>query len=124
MQKCANMETKDEKQTNFFQQEAERLERERAEFNEKNGYRDFLSLPRGLNVVEFYDEEPTENSTYKDRFNFHVKYNGKEYDWSINRKAPLYRELISYLSKGIRKFEVLRSGTGLETRYEITESRE
>jgi hypothetical protein len=117
--KGANMETKDEKQTNFFQQEAERLETERAAYNAEHGYRDFLSLPRGVNIVEFFAEVPVENAVYKDRLNFHVSFNGKEYDWSIHRKSPLYREIISSLSKGVRKFEILRSGSGLETRYEV-----
>ena len=119
MEKQENKTNGNGEAAEFFGREAERLAKERAEFIAENGYREFLTLPKGLHTIRFLDEVPKPNKTYEGRVNFGVVYNGKEYDWSINTKSPMYADIIRELAAGHHVFEVLRSGSGMETRYEI-----
>lgn len=104
----------------FTAAESTRLTAERKQRAAEKGLRDFLKLPRGLHVVQFIDEVPVPNALYPERMNFAVKYDGKEWAWSISVKSPMYRQLVECLASGENTFEVLRSGEGLATRYELT----
>ena len=96
-----------------------RLEAEAKEALKEMGYADFLRVPEGTTNIQFIDQPPRVNDKFTNRLIFRVSADGKEYDWSVNTRSPLYRDIMSALSDGHTKLAVLRVGEGMDTRYSV-----
>lgn len=110
--------------TAFAEAEKQRIEAEKADRMAAQGYREFLKIPEGETAVEFKNEEPRPNSLYPDRVVFYVRSiaEDKEYDLSISKNSPLYRDIIAHLAQGHMNLKIVRFGmTKQDTRYRVTQ---
>ena len=96
-----------------------RLEAEAKEALKEMGYADFLRIPEGATNVQFVDQPPRVNDKFTNRLIFRVSVDGKEYDWSVNTRSPLYRDIMAALAQGHTGLAVLRVGEGMDTRYSV-----
>ena len=79
-----------------------------------------MKFPEGAAaIIEFYNTKP-KDSRFAGRVVFRILYEDKEYDWTVSRFNPIFKEIVDLLGKGVRKMQVTRAGTTKEdTRYEI-----
>ena len=104
----------------FVEKENERIENEKQESLLNNGYAPFFKIEEGESIIEFLDVEPRNNDKYDNRIIFRVLNNSIEYDLSVNKKSPLYNDIIKHLKNGATKLRILRVGTSREdTRYSV-----
>ncbi|MEM3845058.1 MAG: hypothetical protein QXU98_05095 [Candidatus Parvarchaeota archaeon] len=104
----------------FAQMELERIEKERAEALEQKGYKPFYKIKEGTHVLEFSKEvEPRTNILFPGRSILRVKaQDGQEYDVSVSRAGPLYKDIMKNLAAGNFKLQIQRIGTGIkDSRY-------
>ena len=115
-----------EKQTNLFGESVstwkERFDADRKKAIEDKGLVDFWKLPKGTTEFEVRPEPVrTVQSKFGERLGFAITVDGEDKELVVNRKCPLAREIIEGLIGGKTSFKVLRSGSGLDTRYELLE---
>lgn len=104
----------------FAAAEAQRLEEERQKAMEEHGYAPFWTMAEGTHIIEFADAMPRENNLYPDRPIFRVKIGSEEWDYSISKRSPLYREVMQHLADGEFRLSITRIGTGKsDTRYKV-----
>jgi hypothetical protein len=107
----------------FFHDEAERIETDRKAVMAEKGYREFFSLPVGQTTMILHKSVPRiTKGDYGERKVFRIHQDGKEYDFAINPRSPIYREVIKRLSATTEKsitLTIVRAGEGKQTRYSI-----
>lgn len=102
---------------NMFNEEQEKLRAER--FKEK-GYLPFLNFPEGLTPITLLKEVPkTFESRNGERWLFAVMNKGKDFNWSLNPRNPVVRQLLTYLNEAPIDLHVIRVGQQAQTRYTI-----
>ena len=100
--------------------EKARLEKERRDFMESKGYKDFFRPQIGSTTVTLLGKIPrATKSDYGTKQAFRVEVEGISYDWSINPRSPIYRQLVSRLATAPQTFELIRTGEGKSTRYDL-----
>ena len=103
-----------------IEEEVNRVEKEKQEAFDKKGLKTFWAPSKGENLVEILPvpiKESKFENTLKKVFRVNVK--GKEFDWSLNPKNPIYRDIIREMKAGTMIFNVLKTGDGPSTRYEL-----
>lgn len=114
-----------EKQENlkeFADVEQKRLDAEREQRLKDNGYAPFFTIHDGESaILQFSDIAPRENDgKYGTRMVFSVMdTNNVAFDYSVNPRSPLYRELIENISGGHTKLKITRVGEGVDTKYSV-----
>lgn len=112
----------------WVQTEQERIEKQQAE---RQTYADTWTPPIGKTKVTIpLNQTVREADTrYGIRKVIKVTVNGKEMDWMINPAGPLWHGgkegngLIQFLADGKNTLNIIRAGTGRQTRYSITEAK-
>ena len=107
----------------FLEQEKQRLDAEKERRMAEGGLRDFLKIKEGETMVEVKPEPARVNKTYPERFVFHVRSitEDKEYDMSVNKDSPLYRDVVDNMIAGHLNLKIVRIGTTKsDTRYKVT----
>lgn len=122
------VETEDEYMAglaDFIKNENQKLEQEARDFKEKNTFPGFWVPNKGENSFEItLDQEPRQKDFGNGlRKIFRIQVSGKDFDWAINPKNPVYRELLQRLGKGQNSFVLLCTGSGKETRYEFLDKK-
>ena len=108
----------------WYDVEAKRLEDERQKCLVEKGLNPFLKMERGENHLTLVDIDKPPRSVYDEKFNretkiFKVVVDGKEMDWRVNPKNPIYREIVNAIRNGTLELVVLQEGQGNATRYTI-----
>ena len=114
----------------WAQERAKKGAEERKARSAEKGYEEFLKLPNGTSTLEFVEgEEPRElTGAYGPQTVFKVRYqpkggNLKVYDWAVsNRSYSLLQAVVGLLAQGVTQINVTRIGSGMDTRYEVTEA--
>ena len=104
----------------YAENETKRMDAEKAQRIAEKGYKPFLKIEDGAEVILHVplDQTPRDNTKYVGRKVFRVIKDGEELDWSIGTNTPLYRELMALLAQGKADMKVVRHGAGREdTRY-------
>ncbi len=115
--------TGDTKLQDFATAEVQKLAEQKQKRMEEKGYKPFWSMPEGTYIIEFANEMPRDNPAYTDRPIFRIKVDGEEYDYSINRNSPLYRDIMQNIMNGNYKLSITRIGTGKsDTRYKVVKA--
>ena len=103
----------------WFAAEKAKLDAEQKESLAKAGLKPFIKISRGENIVEILSPKtpPRDfNGEYGNRKIFRVRQNGNEYDWGVNPRSPVFREIVTALSEGKTVLTILREGSGKEVR--------
>jgi hypothetical protein len=107
----------------YFQSEKERLE---ANYQEKlANYRKFFNPRVGeTKMLVHYAKPRTIETKYGTRKVFEISVDEDDYDFTVNEKSPLYRDLIQRLAQAKEAIDIIlvRTGTGKSTRYSIKEA--
>lgn len=109
----------------YIEAEKARIEQERSDAMLDNGFAPFMSIKEGTTTLTFsMDIMPRESKNYPDRSIFRVSQDNTEYDLSVNRKSPLYKDIVDNLSNGKTTMTITRIGTGrTDTRYKVESMR-
>lgn len=110
--------------TDFFTTELQQLQDEQQQRALDHGYADFYTAPVGETAMTVKYQVPRSIETqYGPRRVFRIIVDGTEYDFSVNKRSPLYRYLIRSLAetKKDMNFILVRTGTGKATKYDIKE---
>ena len=106
--------------SDWINQESEILELEQKEFNENSGNVSYWKIPVGSTEITVDTATPVKDSNFPDKKELHIFIDGTEMIWTINRKSPMYREVIHALKDGKTRFKVIRVGTDAKnTRYDL-----
>jgi len=119
------MTTEQTEQTKLWaQEEAKRLTQERAQKMKEKGYREFYNWRKGENRFEIVLSEATReiDGTYGKQKVFAAKSDGVIYDLAVNVKSPAYRIIVNGIAEGKSNYNILKSGEGKETKYELLEA--
>lgn len=104
----------------FLDTETVRIEGERQDLLSEKGYAEFLKLESGETRVKFMPSIPRfVEGSFGDRRAFRVIVKDKEYDWSVNPRSPMYRQLIELLRRAPVEVKIIRVGEGKNTRYDL-----
>ena len=113
-----------QKQINeYFKSEKKRLKAKR-QVNVKD-YREFFKAPVGETHMTIKYQVPRNIETkYGARKIFRIIVDKTAYDFTVNEKSPLYRDLIHSLAdaKGDVEIVLVRTGNGKSTRYNVKEA--
>ena len=118
-------ETNTAEQTkSWAQKEIERLDQERAQKRKEKGYRDFYNWRKGENHFQVILSEPTReiDGKYGKLKIFAAKAGDGIFDLAVNVNSQAYRIVVDGLANGKTRFNILKSGEGKETRYELLEA--
>jgi hypothetical protein len=120
-------ETRGEKvmanETNYYKEEAARIDAERKEAMKNKGIEPLFKFPQGETRVKLdATKRPEDGEVQGRKFKiFELEANGKVVRTGISIRSPLYREFINKLAAGKLEFVVIRMGEALNTRYSIKE---
>jgi len=104
----------------FLNNELDTLETERQGMLTEKGYAEFLKLESGETQVTFQPVIPRlVEGSFGDRRAFRVTVHGTEYDWAVNPRSPMYRQLLVLLKKAPVTVKIIRVGEGKSTRYDL-----
>ena len=105
----------------WIEEEKAKLDKEREDFLESMGFEPLFKFPQGETRVKVSPaKEPKEVKIADRKIKvFDVEVDGKTVSVGISQKSPLYREILSQLINRKYEFIVIRTGTGLATRYAI-----
>jgi len=113
----------------WAQKSAQKQAEERKARSAEKGYEEFLKLPNGTSTLEFVGDEPREvTGNYGPQTIFKVKctlkgVGEKTYDWAVSNKSySLLQAVVGLLAQGVTRINVTRIGSGMDTRYEVTEA--
>jgi len=115
-------QTKEEQQT-WLQIEAEKLEAKEQERERLDGL--ILEEDKTTEFEIVVGEKPFERWDDSDngviKVIIPVKQDGKEFNFWLNSKNPIYFEIIKRLREGQRVFKILRTGKKKQTRYKLVD---
>ena len=104
----------------WINQESEILELEKQENMEKFGNVTYWKIPIGSTDITVDTATPVKDNNFPDKKELHILIEGEEKIWTINRKSPMYREIIHALKEGKTKFKVIRVGSTVsDTKYDL-----
>lgn len=104
----------------FLDTEEDKIEIERQGALAEKGYAEFLKLESGETKVKFLPIIPRlVQGGFGDRRAFRVVVANKEWDWAVNPRSPLYRQLLILIRKAPVEVKIIRVGEGKNTRYDI-----
>ena len=84
----------------YFKSESERLESERQKRIRDKGYAEFFKAPVGETRMTVKYQKPRDiESKYGSRKVFRISVDGKEYDFTVNEKSSLYRNLVRSIDR-------------------------
>lgn len=116
------MSKEKEKLDKWLLQEQQRIKKERQDYMDTHDMKQFFRPAKGSSKIELLRKMPrTVKGSFGDREAFRIRTeDGVEWDWCVNRKSPLYRDLINRMRLNVDlKFELIRTGDGKSTRYDI-----
>lgn len=98
-----------------------RLEKERKDFMDKKGYKEFFRPDIGETTVTLLPHIPRniKSGQYGVREAFRIAVDGVELDWAVNPRSPVYRALVEHLEVAPVEFKLIRTGEGKSTRYSL-----
>lgn len=107
------------------QQEQIRFDRQKAMAD--RGMKDFYKFEEGTTEFLLEPTIPRErDGTFGKQSIFRIKVGGIEYDWSINHKSPVYRQIIGdgvkdkgFLLQAPMKAKLVKVGEGQKTRMTL-----
>jgi hypothetical protein len=116
-----NPKEEDQKLDLFLTEELEKIEKERRESLAEKGYADFLKLEIGETKLTLQPAIPRliTGGGFGDRRAFRVTLKDQEYDWPVNPRSPMYRQMLELLKKAPIQISVIRVGEGKNTRYDL-----
>ena len=81
----------------------------------------YLQLEEGVTTVTILgdDVELRENKFGKEQYYFKARIDKTEGVWTITKNSPLAKQVLTHLAAGRRKLQVVRAGTGQDTKYSI-----
>ena len=101
----------------FVAAEKAAQEKQRAEYLDGSGYRDFIKWDVGSTTFTLESTIPRDHDSFgKPVKVFQIIIDEEEYDWSVNPRSPMYGDILDKLEAG-GKGVLTRVGLGLETRY-------
>jgi len=100
--------------------EAEQLELEKQENMNKMGMIPFWKAPQGETIIEVMSEHPPEDSNFAGKKDIHLLIDGEEKKWTVSKRSPIYREIVTAVANGQQKFKLIRVGLKADdTRYSL-----
>lgn len=111
--------------TNWIKTEKTRLEKERQEYLATHPS-DYWTCPQGTSNIKFnIDELPQiEDTGFGKKARLHITVDGQDKIWSVTVNSPLWRELLDYFEQNITTLDIVRAGTGRQTRYSAINPKE
>lgn len=104
----------------YLDEELNRIETERREAMSDKGYAPFAKLGVGETKLTLQPIIPRMiKGGFGDRKAFKITISGIEYDWAINPRSPMYRQLLVLLRTAPIEITVIKVGEGKNTRYDI-----
>jgi len=111
----------------WAKEEQEKLNEQRRQALEQKGKFPYITIPEGVTELELLSEIPQKyTDPYgKERAGFIVVKDGEKYTWGVPVASSQYRQLINIIANGYlfengkTKIQVIRTGTGKNTRYSI-----
>jgi len=115
------LNTKNKELDRFLNEEMIRLDQEKKQLYETKGMREFAQFEQGETKIALIPMTPklNEKGQYGVRRVFRIAMGGKEYDWGINPRSPMYRELLKRLQDNMLEFTVIKIGEGKATRWSV-----
>jgi len=109
--------------TSWAQDEVKKLDQERADKRKEKGYREFYNWRKGENKFQIIVSEPMReiDGKFGKQKIFAAKAGEETVDLAINVKSPVYRIVLRGVAEGKTKFNILKSGDGKDTKYELLE---
>jgi hypothetical protein len=113
-----------EKQIAWIAKKKEELAQKQKENRQKKGMLELYNMPIGETeiTVDISKEPRAAETKFGTRDVITIDVNGEPHDWMMNPNSPLYRELLEKISEGKAHMIIVRSGTGIQTRYSIKEA--
>ena len=106
----------------FVEVESKKLDEDKKKWAENKEFAPFFNLPEGESKVEFLGVEPRKITTDNGvKVVFAIEVVGQKFDFAVNPRNPIYREIVHKLKEGKRVLHILRIGTKKDTRYKILE---
>ena len=112
---------------NWAKEELEKINEQRRQALEQKGKFPYITIPEGVTELELLSEVPQKYTDQfgKERAGFIVIKDGEKYTWGVPIASSQYRQLINIIANGYlfengkTKIQVIRTGTGKNTRYSI-----
>ena len=113
--------------TTWAKEELEKINEQRRQALEQKGKFPFITIPEGVTELELLSEIPQKYTDQfgKERAGFIVIKDGEKYTWGVPVASSQYRQLINIIANGYlftngkTRIQVIRTGTGKNTRYSI-----
>ena len=109
----------DVKMEDWLKAEKKRLEEERERILKEKGYEDLFRFPVGETRIKLVMKQPDikEGQQGRQFAVFDIEVEGKKVQIGVNLRSPMYREFIGRMADNKLEFSVIRTGMGLDTRY-------
>lgn len=109
----------------FFNSENQKIESEHQKHIREKGYASFFNAPVGETVMTIKYQIPRIiNGKYGTRKAFRIIVGDTEYDFTVNERSPLYRDIIRKLKDAKKDVQIalVRTGRGKSTKYDLKEA--
>jgi len=104
----------------FYKAEKARIEAEREAYLADKDYKTFMKWNQGVTGFTLEPVIPRNHESFgKDKKVFRITIDGEEYDWPVNPRSPMYREVLDRLLEAPVEMRLNRLGEGLQTRYSL-----
>ena len=103
------------------QEQLAEIQKRRTKALRDKGRQPFWKIPEGTTKITLQSVLPTDYN--KGQFGpqklFSIKVKGEEYALGVRETSPLYRRLVQLLATRSVDIEIIRAGTGKDTRYSV-----
>jgi hypothetical protein len=106
----------------YIAAQKENLDKQRHDAMEKKGYKDFYTFEEGETAFILHPVIPREKQgMYGLQSVFRISVEGHEYDFSVNQKSPVFRQLIELMDNmtDALKLRITRVGVGKATKMTV-----
>lgn len=110
----------DKQLAKWVEAEKVREAKQRSDYMEMHDMKEFWKAEVGTNNITLLPAIPrATKSSFGEKQAFRIEVDGKKYDWNINPKSPMYRQLVALLMAAPVAVKVIRTGSGKTTRYDL-----
>jgi len=104
----------------FYKAEKARIEAMRVAYLADKDYKTFIKWPQAVTPFKLMAAIPRDHESFgKEKKVFRILIGKEEFDWPVNPRSPMYRELLEALLKAPIDLEMNRMGEGMQTRYSL-----
>ena len=104
----------------WLEQEKMSIAKKRQDYMDMHDMKEFWKAEVGSNTIKVLPCIPRAvKGAFGDKNAFRIEVAGKQYDWGITPKSPLYRQMLDLLAKAPVEVTIVRTGSDKNTRYDL-----